>query len=200
MIKTIILDFGGVVFTEGADDFMRKMTEVYNVSFDQVLDVLKGSVGRRHRSGKTTFAEFWDSFNQLLGIQEDPMLLSIMWAECYIPMPGMFVLVDDLRKAGYRVIYLSNNMEERTSYLEQKYHFKEKFDDGVFSYVVQANKPDEEIYRAALNIANADPEECVFVDDKEYYLPPARTLGMRALSFVSVEKLREDLRSLGVVF
>jgi FMN phosphatase YigB (HAD superfamily) len=58
-------------------------------------------------------------------------------------------------------------------------------------------KPDAAIYEHTLRGLGVRPEEALFVDDREVNVQAARDLGIRAVQFRSVEKLREDLKGIG---
>src|SRR5262249_32220986 len=59
-------------------------------------------------------------------------------------------------------------------------------------------KPDEGIYRLALEVTQRRPEECLFIDDRELNLESARRLGMRTIHFQAAEQLRQALGANGV--
>jgi FMN phosphatase YigB (HAD superfamily) len=49
-----------------------------------------------------------------------------------------------------------------------------------------------------LNIAQARPEESLFIDDREQNITPAAALGMRTILYKSPQQLRSDLKSHGI--
>lgn len=59
-------------------------------------------------------------------------------------------------------------------------------------------KPDQAIYRMALQLTQRAPEECVFTDDRELNLECARSLGLNCIHFESAGQLEHDLAALGV--
>jgi putative hydrolase of the HAD superfamily len=54
-------------------------------------------------------------------------------------------------------------------------------------------KPDPAIYRYTLVKLGTQPEETLFLDDKPVNVEAAREVGMRALEFSTVERMRDDL-------
>jgi HAD superfamily hydrolase (TIGR01509 family) len=54
-------------------------------------------------------------------------------------------------------------------------------------------KPSPEIYRLALEQLGVKPAEALFVDDRKVNTDAAEAVGLRALQFHSVDRLREDL-------
>ena len=199
-IRTIILDLGGVYFTDGSEKFMKNLSQEHSIPIEDVYEVIKGDLGKKYRSGNLPADAFWEMAKSAWNIREENTVLSRKWAECYEPINTTAALVRELRKGGYRVIFLSNNVVERIAYLESRYRFMSEFDGGVLSYNVGANKPDVKIYAAALEKTECSPSECVFIDDKKVFLAPAEALGMKTLLFQGSERLEGDLRRLGLSF
>jgi HAD superfamily hydrolase (TIGR01509 family) len=63
-----------------------------------------------------------------------------------------------------------------------------------------AQKPEEKIYQAALEIGQRQPEESVFVDDRPLNLEAARRLRLHTLQFHDAAQLEQDLRTCGLEF
>jgi FMN phosphatase YigB (HAD superfamily) len=59
-------------------------------------------------------------------------------------------------------------------------------------------KPDPAIYRHVLKELGTRPEETLFLDDKLVNIEAARALGIQAIEFSTVERLRADLIAAGL--
>ena len=60
-----------------------------------------------------------------------------------------------------------------------------------------AKKPDEAIFRMALQLTQRVPEECVFIDDRELNVECARHfVGMRAIHYQDPDQLVRELADL----
>jgi putative hydrolase of the HAD superfamily len=59
-------------------------------------------------------------------------------------------------------------------------------------------KPEEGIYKLALEVTQSNPDECLFIDDRELNLECARQLQMRTVHFQNAAQLRRDLVASGV--
>jgi putative hydrolase of the HAD superfamily len=59
-------------------------------------------------------------------------------------------------------------------------------------------KPDEAIYRIALDVTQCPPEESVFIDDRLSNAEAARKCGMRAIHFQGRDSLCHELQTMGV--
>jgi putative hydrolase of the HAD superfamily len=140
-------------------------------------------IARQYRRGLVTEAEFWREIKEKWGIQAPDKELSELWASSYQPNHTTIGLLRRLRKAGYKIFFLSNNIKERVDYLEKHHHFMADFDGGVFSHEIGSVKPEPEIYKAALEKVGAEASTCLFIDNKEEYLEIAEFFGMKTLFF-----------------
>lgn len=198
MIKTIIFDLGGIYFTDGTKNAINEISNRFNIPKEEVHNVLLGELGVQYRISEINEKEFWEKAQALWGTNQDPKLLSDIWIEGYKPIEGIQHLVKKLTNNGYETLFLSNNVQERAKYLEEKYQFQQYFKDGAFSHIVGLIKPNIKLYQLILEKTKSKPEEIVYIDDKEKYLEPAKKLGMHVIQFKDVKQLKQDLEKLGV--
>ena len=59
-------------------------------------------------------------------------------------------------------------------------------------------KPGLSIYQKVLKDMAVPAEECLFIDNHERNLLPARLLGFKVLKFEGYEKLVKDMKEMGV--
>ena len=59
-------------------------------------------------------------------------------------------------------------------------------------------KPEEGIYKLALEVTQRNPDECLFIDDRELNLECAQQMQMRTIHFQDAVQLRRDLAANGV--
>jgi len=77
--------------------------------------------------------------------------------------------------------------------MEREFDWLPRFDVLVWSFQLHMAKPDPAIYRHTLTALGAEPEETLFLDDRIVNVEAARALGMRAIEFSTVDRLRADL-------
>ncbi len=200
MIKTVICDLGGVYFTDGSARAIERISAAYDIEVDRVSDVLMGELGSRYRFGEVTVAEFWAGAIQSWGLKISTAEIAPIWLQAYEPIEGTVALIDRLRAAGYEMLFLSDNVQDRVAYLESTYEFLHRFEDGVFSHQVGLRKPDPRIYELVLQKASNLPGQCVLIDDKPQMLAPATKLGMSVIAFETPSQLERDLQGLGLTF
>lgn len=99
----------------------------------------------------------------------------------------------------YLMATVNNESKELNLYRIQTYGLREIFDVFISSCFVGLRKPEDGIYRLALDITQRPPEECVFVDDRPLNVDAAARLGMAVIRVESTQQLREELKKLGCV-
>ena len=202
MIKTIIFDLAGVYFTKGAELAIEKVSSKYGIPKEKVWAVLHNDseLGTLIRLGKISSDEFLRRGSKILGKQLPIDDITRISVDGYKPIEGTVALVDRLRKAGYKLIFISNNTAERAQALESRFHFRKRFDDGVLSFEAHVMKPDPKIFRIAVEKSKHQANECVYVDDDPRFVVPARDFGMKTIIFENPAQLGADLRKLGLEF
>ena len=93
---------------------------------------------------------------------------------------------------------INNESRELNQYRIETFGMRAIFKVFVSSCYVGLRKPEEGIYRLALDVTQQRPEECCFIDDRALNLEMAKRLGMCTIEMDGVEKLRQDLARLGV--
>ena len=103
-----------------------------------------------------------------------------------------------LKERGIRTAILSNMGDNVLANMQRTFDWLPRFDVLVWSYQLRMAKPEPAIYLHVLKELDVRPEEALFLDDKLVNVEAARALGMRALEFSTVEKLRRDLVAAGL--
>jgi len=109
---------------------------------------------------------------ELIRMQSDP--------EWYIVYDETVPVLRELKSRGYHLHMLSNSFR----YLEGIMRIKglDKYFDGMtISAVVGHMKPDDRIYKAALDAIPIPPENLLYIDDIPYYVLKGISLGMQGL-------------------
>ena len=198
MIKVILFDLGGVLFTNGTKKFVEYVNNKYGLDKERVKSVVDtGEIPDAYREGRIGREEFWNKAQQELNLPEEIETLEKEWINGYELIEETRDIIQELSKK-YKVYFLSDNVKERVEAVDKKFNFLSWFEDGVFSHEVGVRKPNSKIYQIALQKANVKPEEALFIDDKESALKPAKEMGMITILFEKPEKLRERLCLLGL--
>src|SRR3990167_84828 len=131
MIKLILFDLGGVVFTNGTKKFIDDLAARYNLEREKVVEVLDGEVGTKYREGDIDRDEFWKLVLEKLPLNETADELEKEWIGNYDLIEGTKEIIVGLKKK-YKVMYLSDNVNERVDKLDERFGFVSWFDGGIF--------------------------------------------------------------------
>lgn len=198
MIKSVIFDFGGVLFINGTKKFITSLSKKYNLDPEKVKGVLDGGIGSLYREAKISRDEFWERALQELGIEADIDLLEDEWISGYELIEETKELILVLRKK-YKIYYVSDNARELSEQLNIKYNFRSWFDDGILAHEAGVRKPHPKIYEMILQKAKIVSQETLYIDDKQDNLIPPRDMGMQTILFDTPVKLKEKLTQLNIL-
>ena len=193
-LKTVVFDIGNVLITFSGMDFIRK-----RFGDEKGLQIANSLFGNKRWSeldrGVMTSEEVLQSF-----LDADPTVPEedIIWSfehiyrtvsRCGYAIPWL----RDVRKLGYRVLYLSNYSKLIMHARPEVLDFLPLMDGGIFSCDVKLIKPDLAIYRLLIDRFGLDPEECLFIDDQPDNCAAAEQVGINAYVFGSYEQDRPKI-------
>ena len=181
-----------------AHDAMVRLTGLTKERFE----ALYWTDRHAYDEGKLSGATFWQKFARDSGLsltqnqlEELNRLDARMWTS---QDPAMVVWQQQLKAAGLRTAILSNMGDSVLASIERKFSWLHNFDVLVWSFQLGIAKPDPAIYRYVLEKLGTRAEETLFLDDKRVNIDAARALGMGAIEFTTIQKLREDLLAAGL--
>jgi putative hydrolase of the HAD superfamily len=93
---------------------------------------------------------------------------------------------------------LNNESRELNDHRIETFGLRRFFSAFMSSCYLGMRKPEEHIYRLAVDIIQHQPEECVFIDDRMLNLECADRAGIRSVHFTNADQLRASLNELGV--
>ncbi len=112
-----------------------------------------------------------------------------------VPTDGMETLVSKLEKK-YKIALATNEGKLIAKYKIEGSRLLPHLSKVVASYLLREVKPSHAFYKKLLEIIGAQPEECVFIDDKEANVNAAIALGMRGFVFKNTPLLEKELDTL----
>lgn len=147
--------------------------------------------------GELSPREFYDKVRQILSANISQGEFFQMYNEIFTLKQDVIKTYKDL-KGKYRLLILSNTDPERFGFIKKAFPDILAFDDFVLSYEHGYIKPQIEIYMIALKKAQAQPSECVFIDDIEENISAAASLGLNTIHFKPETDLRSELKHLNI--
>ncbi|HET7101897.1 MAG TPA: HAD-IA family hydrolase, partial [Terriglobia bacterium] len=117
------------------------------------------------------------------------------------PMDGSLELADRLARSGrYLMSTLNNESRELNLYRIEHFELRKYFSLFMSSCFLGVKKPEDEMFRLALDLSQHEPEECLFIDDRQINLECAERLRLQTLHFKNAPQLEKDLQKLGIKF
>jgi HAD superfamily hydrolase (TIGR01509 family) len=177
MLKWIIFDVMGVIFTVG-DDTNDLLVPFIQESNPHISRETINAVYLRASLGQISSRQFWNE----VGLYEYPQIEKT-YLDSQLTLDRSFKSMAKRVKKRFRLGLLSNDVSEWSVYLRKRHHL-DCFATVVISGDVGFRKPDPQIYKCFLNSAAAKGRECVFVDDRCRNLIAAKKLGMKTIQFI----------------
>ena len=98
------------------------------------------------------------------------------------PCHEMINLITRLKaQHGLKITVVSNESRELNAYRIRKFKLNAFVDCFISSCFVQLRKPDVEIFRLAVDIAQAPVEQVVYIDNTSMFVQIAESLGIRSI-------------------
>lgn len=202
-IKTILLDFGGVVITLDARQAAHRFAVLGLTDADNKLDpYTQGGIFGALESGQISDTEFVDAFSRLAGKRVEPEQCLWAWVGYCGSVPQRNLdTISWLRDDGYRVALVSN-----TNPFMMKWALSGAFDgkgNGVdhyfdklyLSYKIGAMKPDPKYFQAVIDGERLNPAEALFVDDGPRNVAAAKSFGFNVLCPGNGDDWASDIRN-----
>ena len=198
-INSIFWDVGGVLLSNAWDRSQRERAleqfKLDEAEFTDRHEMLVSSLER----GKISFDEYLD---RTIFYRPRPFAREVFKDYVFSlsqPHHEVLAVAEQLAKSGkYLMATINNESKDLNQYRIQTFGLREIFSVFVSSCFVGLRKPEEAIYRLALEVTQKSAESCCFIDDRALNLESARRLGMSTIEMHDVEQLRRELRKLGV--
>jgi putative hydrolase of the HAD superfamily len=199
-IRGVIFDYGMVLTGPPVAEAHAEMVRITGLPADE-FERLYWADRHAYDEGKLSGVTFWEKFRQESGLNltEDQLAElnrqdARMWTTSD---PAMLAWQQRLKAHGIRTAILSNMGDSVLENIEREFAWIHGFDVLVWSYQHGMAKPDRAIYEHALEQIGTAPAETMFVDDKLENVVAARAVGMKAVQFSTVDRLREELKAAG---
>ncbi len=198
-VTTLFLDVGGVLLTNGWDRAgRRRVAERFEFDYDEFAE--------RHDYLAHAFE------TDRIGIHEylrhavfyrprdftEEAFVAAMKAES-AALPESLELLGELATSGVFLATLNNESRMLNEHRISTFGLQRYFKAFLSSCYLRCMKPEPQIYKTALAVTRARPEETLFVDDRPLNLECAADEGLPGIHFESAPALRNELEARGVL-
>ncbi len=201
MIKNIIFDIGNVL----TDFRWREFLEDKGFDDAKIKEIEKATVMSPYWNEFDRGALSYDEVMKLFE-KENPDIRDDLY-KAFGDIHGMVTKrdyaipwIESLKKAGYKVYYLSNFSEKAFYECADSLDFLPYCDGGILSYRELLIKPDEKIYDLLCKRYSLDPSECVFIDDTPRNIEAGEKYGINGIVFKTYDQVNNDLKGMGVSY
>ena len=199
-ITCVFADIGGVLLTNGWDHHERRLAAAqFKLDWDE-MDERHRLTFDTYEQGKITLEEYLD---RVVFHKKRPFTRAqfqrFMYAQSQ-PYPEMIALVTRLKaRYGLKVAVVSNEGRELNAYRIRTFKLDKFVDFFVSSCFVHIRKPDTEIFRLALDMAQVQPQRVVYLENTPLFIQVAEGLGIRSILHTDYKTTRVKLGSFGLV-
>jgi putative hydrolase of the HAD superfamily len=198
-ITCLFVDIGGVLLTDGWDHHARKRAaNHFKLNWDEMQE--RHSLNFNiYEEGKLTLEEYltWVVFYQKRTFTRTTFR-RFMFAQSK-PFNEMIQLVRELKaKFGLKVFVLSNEAREVNAYRIHKFKLDGFVDAFISSCFVHLHKPDAEIFRLALDIAQMPTRQIVYIENTPMFVQIAEDMGIRSILHTDYKSTRAQLAAFGL--
>lgn len=194
-ISTLFLDIGGVLLTDGWNRVSRaKAAKYFNIDHNEMEEQHHINFNT-YELGKMPLDVYLNRvvFYQPRDFTSDEFK-DFMYEQS-LPHPEMIALFTKLKKKyGLKVGVISNEGRELNEYRINKFKLNEFIDFFISSSIVHLRKPDLDIFRLALDIAQVHVDNCLFIDNKSLFVQIGEGLGMNGISHTDYDSTVSKLQ------
>lgn len=197
-ITTLFIDIGGVLLTDGWNrESRRNAAATFNLELQDLED-------RHHlcfdtyEIGKTTLDEYLKNtvFYKKRSFTTDDFK-AFMFAQSE-PFDDMLQLVSQLKeKYHLKVVVVSNEGRELTEYRINKFKLNDLIDFFVSSCFVHLRKPDIDIFKLAIDLAQTPVEQIIYIEDRLMFVEMVESLGIKAIHHIDYTSTINQLNAFG---
>lgn len=198
-ITCAFLDIGGVLATNGWDHHARERAAAHFKLDLADMQERHHLIFAAYEEGKLTLEEYLDRvvFNQKRPFTR-VQFRNFMFAQSK-PYPDMLALASQLKlRHGLKIVVVSNEGRELNTYRVKKFKLDEFVDCFISSSFVHLRKPDAEIFRLALDIAQAPVEQVVYLENTPMFAQVAEDFGIKSILHTDYKSTCAKLASLGL--
>lgn len=199
-ITALFTDIGGVLLTNGWDRQARtEAVEKFGLNAAELED-------RHHltfdtyESGKLSLDEYLDRivfYEPRDFSREDFKAFMYRYSQ---PFDDMITLMKTLKEAYHlKTVVVSNEGRELNQYRIDTFKLNSFIDFFVSSSFVHFRKPDIDIFKVALDIAQVPAAQILYIDDRPLFVQVAEGLGVKGIVHRNYEETKAKLAEYGLI-
>jgi len=198
-VTTLFLDIGGVMLSNGwGHESRRSAADVFNLDFND-MDERHHVIQITYEEGKITLNEYLKRvvFYQKRSFTID-QFRDFMFSQS-TPNIEMIEYIRQLKdQYNLKIAVVNNEGRELNEHRIKKFKLNQFVDFFISSCFVHFRKPDADIFRIALDIAQVPVQHVVYIEDMQMFVDVASDLGIRSIHHIDYKSTRSELSLLGL--
>jgi putative hydrolase of the HAD superfamily len=196
-IKAIIFDVGGVLLESSGKSVHEYIAKKLNIGLDEWFDVIEPYWEEMVKDESTTsYAMLKVSRHFNISKHKLEKILILAFKRNFRKNKVVFKIAKKLRK-NYKTAILSDQLSLSYEAFE-KYKLDRLVNVSVWSQKEGIRKPNIEIYKRVMQRLNVPAQYCLFIDNRDWNLVPAKNLKMKYILFYNHKQLLNQLKTFGV--
>ena len=196
---TLFLDIGGVLLTNGWDRNARKQAaQQFNLDLPE-LEERHHLTFDTYEEGKLSLEEYLTRivFYERRSFTREAFINFIQSQSQ--PYDDMINMICDLKKNyNLKIAVVNNEGKEFNEFRISKFKLNSFVDFFISSCYVHMRKPDADIFKLALDIAQVAPEDVLYIEDRPMFVSVAEGLDIKGIVHKDYESTKEILKEHGL--
>ena len=198
-ITCLLLDIGGVLLTDGWDHLARKRAAAHFKLDWAEMEDRHHLIFEIYEQGKITLEEY---LSLVVFTEKRPFTCgqfrSFMFAQSE-PFPETINMIARLKdRLGVKIVIVSNEGRELNAHRIQKFKLDRLADCFISSCFVHIRKPDVDIFELALDAAQVEASQAVFIDNTPMFVQIAEGMGIQSILHIDLKTTRAKLSAIGL--
>ena len=200
-ITTLFLDIGGVLLTDGWSHGASTLAaKTFNLDVADLKERHSQALDT-YENGKLTLDQFLDRmvFYEKRSFTR-AQFREFMFAQSKA-YPRMIELIRRLKaRYGLKIVVVSNEGREFNEYRIRKFKLDGFVDFFISSCFVRLRKPDQDIFRVALDTVRVPANQAVYIENTQMFVEVAEGLGIRSILHTDYKSTCVKLASFGLQY
>ena len=180
--KILFLDIGGVLLSDGwSHESRQEAARLFGLDHEQV-ERLHNGIFNVYEIGKITLDDYLDIavFNKERTFSRKDFKAFMFSQSSELPFMLDWLVQWKQQRSDVRIISINNEVKELNDYRIEKFGLHRCFHAFISSCEVGMGKPDPGIFQLAIGIARAEPQQCLYFDDRAMLAEAAKRVGIQA--------------------
>lgn len=201
MIRTVISDMGNVILPFDISVFLTRIAKYSSMEKEEIMSipVLPDGLIESFGKGRISPKKYFKGMKELFKVDLEFKVFLDIYCDIFSLDVSVLEALNKLR-GKKKLILLSNTDTLHFNYIKMRFPEIFIFDEYILSYEVGSVKPEEKIFKIAIEKSGAEPENVLFIDDMEENIRAAEKTGMKTIHFNSKTDLEAEMGKFGMFF